>query len=200
MDRPNSLCEEAMSLSQSSQGKLPLLWDFDRWDSGQSPRHLGLPTSQINTSLVFSAVWPQHHLPLPTPGLLDTEDFHWWTSPLVSHHCSTTPDSLCVLLLCHTNTCLLLLFALYACCVLLLRESVGWHHWVTEASLTAVAANPPKFNKAGVITHYWSQFYICHAHMPTHRRQFVVFTDNSPPPHIQQTLSKRFQSWDYIAI
>lgn len=103
------LCEEAMSLSQSSQGNLPLLWDFDRWDSGQSPVHFSLPTAQINTSLVFSAVRPQHHLPLPTPGLLDTEDFH---NPLVSHHCSTMLDSVCVLLLCHTNTCLLLLFVL----------------------------------------------------------------------------------------
>lgn len=40
---------------------------------GQSPVHFSLPTSQINTSLVFSAVWPQHQLPLPTPGLHGAE-------------------------------------------------------------------------------------------------------------------------------
>lgn len=61
---------------------------------GQSPVHFSLPTSQINTSLVFSAVWHQHQLPLPTPGLLNTEDFHWLTNPLVSHRCNTNAGQL----------------------------------------------------------------------------------------------------------
>lgn len=38
---------------------------------GQSPVHFSLPTSQINISLVFSWVCPQHQLPEPTPGLHD---------------------------------------------------------------------------------------------------------------------------------
>lgn len=52
----------------SSQGLTDGAW-------GQSPGQRSLPTSQINTSLVGSAVWPQHRPPGPTPGLHDGQRF-----------------------------------------------------------------------------------------------------------------------------
>lgn len=52
----------------SSQGVTDGAW-------GQSPGQRSLPTSQINTSLVVSAVWPQHRPPGPTPSLHDGQRF-----------------------------------------------------------------------------------------------------------------------------
>lgn len=90
---------------------------------GQSPAHFSLPTSQINTSLVFSAACTRQHQVYMTQ-----QPF-----PLANQlSCQSCPQNKAGLPLCtpllqlifHTNTYLPLLPLLYACSFLLLKRRV----------------------------------------------------------------------------